>query len=213
MTDLKYLEYKEQDKLFINLFVKQEKLKHMKSKLLLIFLASFFCSTTLLQSCNKDDDSNGVEVESPLLEFSPSPISLNGIDAKFSKDISYGPFVENTFDIFMPNFSQPTPLVIYIHGGGFLGGEKENPYSVMWSGSWDFPSEIRTLLTNNIAFVSINYRLLAFEGDKEGVLKSLSDSKRCLQYIRSISNRLNIDKNNQYQPTKIKINRFLFLNT
>lgn len=168
----------------------------MKSKLLLVLIASFFCSITLLQSCSKNDELKGREVENPILEFSPSPISLNGIDAKFSKDIPYGPYVENTFDIFMPNSSRPTPLVIYIHGGGFLEGEKENSYSVMWSGSWDFPSEIRKLLTNNIAFVSINYRLLAFEGDKEGVLKSLSDSKRCLQYIRSISNRLNIDKNN-----------------
>lgn len=163
----------------------------MKAKIILIFMTLLF-----LQSCNKKDDINGTEVENPILEFSPSPIALNGIDAKFSKDISYGPYQENTFDIFMPKSTEPTPLVLYIHGGGFLGGEKENPYSLMWSGSWDFPSEIRTLLTNNIAFVSINYRLLAFEGDEDGVLKPLNDGKRCLQYIRSISNVLNIDKNN-----------------
>ncbi|MCG2461611.1 alpha/beta hydrolase [Flavobacteriaceae bacterium F89] len=163
----------------------------MERKLLLIFIALLF-----LQSCNKNDNINGQEIENTNLEFSPSPIALNGIDAKFSKDISYGPYPENTFDIFIPNSIGPTPLVIYIHGGGFLGGEKENPYSVMWNGSWDFPSEIRTLLTNNIAFASINYRLLAFDGDKDGVLKPLNDSKRCLQYIRSISNALNIHKNN-----------------
>lgn len=150
----------------------------------------------LLQSCEKNTDINGQEIEKPVLTFSPSPIVLNGIDVLFSKDLSYGDYPENTFDIFMPNSPEPTPLVIYIHGGGFLGGEKENPYAIMWSGNWDFPSEIKTLLGKNIAFASINYRLLAFEGDQDGVLKSLNDSKRCLQYIRAIHDVLNIDKNN-----------------
>ena len=156
---------------------------------LLLFLGAFF----LFQSCNKDTD---VEIEDPQLEFSPSPIELGNLDVLFSKNILYGDSSRNVFDIFMPASTKPTPLVIYIHGGGFLGGEKENPYTPMWSGSWDFPTEIKTLLSNNIAFATINYRLLKFKGDKEGVLKSLSDSKRCLQYIRSISKVLNIDKNN-----------------
>ena len=150
----------------------------------------------LIQSCDKNSAQNGQEIENVTLKFTPTPIALNGIDAKFSKDIYYGQYSENTFDIFMPNSVEPTPLVIYIHGGGFLGGEKEDPYAPMWSGNWDFPGEIRTLLINKIAFASINYRLLALEGDKEGVLKSLNDSKRCLQFIRSISDVLNIDKNN-----------------
>lgn len=168
----------------------------MKYKFLGVFICLFFCSSFVLHSCDSNEDSNKQEIEELTLEYSPSPLPLNGIDAKFSKDISYGSFPENTFDIFMPTSSAPTPLVIYIHGGGFIGGEKENPYSEMWSNNWDFPSDIRTLLAHNIAFASINYRLLAFEGDKEGVLKSLNDSKRCLQYIRSVSKVLNIDKNN-----------------
>lgn len=163
----------------------------MTQKYLFIFIA-----VLLIQSCNKNKNINEKEIEKPILKFTPSPIELNGIEASFSKDISYGPYRENTFDIFMPNSTRLTPLVIYIHGGGFLAGEKENPYNAMWSGNWDFPGEIRTLLTNNIAFASINYRLLAFEGDQDGVLKSLNDSKRCLQYIRAISDVLNVDKNN-----------------
>lgn len=157
-------------------------------------IAIWVSVSLMLFSCNKDDEISNQENLS--LTFSQSPIELNGIDAKFSKDISYGPYPENKFDIFMPVSSTSTPLVIYIHGGGFLGGEKENPYSVMWSGNWDFPSEIRILLSHKIAFVTINYRLLAFEGDQGGVIKSLNDSKRALQYIRYISETLNIDKNN-----------------
>ncbi|MDC8001480.1 alpha/beta hydrolase fold domain-containing protein [Aequorivita todarodis] len=148
----------------------------------------------ILFSCNKDDEITNQENSS--LTFSQSPIELNGIDAKFSKDNSYGSYPENKFDIFIPASSTPTPLVIYIHGGGFLGGEKEKPYTEMPSGQWVYASEIRTFLSNKIAFASVNYRLLALEGDKEGVLKSLNDSKLALQYIRSISKVLNIDKNN-----------------
>jgi hypothetical protein len=88
---------------------------------------NIFIALLLLQSCTENEDINGQEVENTTLEYSPSPIELNGIDVKFSKDISYGPYPKNTFDIFIPNSAEPTPLVIYIHGGGFLGGEKENP--------------------------------------------------------------------------------------
>lgn len=40
---------------------------------------------------------------------------------------------------------------------------------------------------------TLNYRLITTD-DKEGVLKSLNDSKRALQYIRYIHKELNIDK-------------------
>lgn len=129
-------------------------------------------------------------------QFSESPIPLGRINANFVKDISYGPYPENTFDIFLVESKKPTPLVIYIHGGGFLGGDKNFPYTPMWNNTWDFPSEVKLLLKNGISFATINYRLLAVNNDKEGVLKSMSDSKRCLQYIRSVSSKLNIDKNN-----------------
>ncbi len=129
-------------------------------------------------------------------EYSESPIPLEGIKAHFIKDISYGPYSENTFDIFLPESDKPTPIVIYMHGGGFIGGDKNFPYSPMWKGTWDFPSEVKILLKNNIAFATIEYRVLAVENDKEGVFKSMSDAKRCLQFIRSISEKLNIDKNN-----------------
>ena len=163
----------------------------MIRKLLLIILNVFF-----LLSCNINtelDDTKIEEIEKPTLQYSPSPISLTEIDAKFSKDIRYGPDVNNTFDIFIPNSVEPTPLVIYIHGGFFVFGDKTEPYSNM---GWGYPNAIEVLLENKIAFASINYRLLKLGKDNEGVLKSLTDSKRCLQYIRAISDVLNIDKDN-----------------
>ncbi|MDZ7756517.1 alpha/beta hydrolase [Rhodohalobacter sp.] len=161
----------------------------MKACQFIIILAAL-----IFISCENNDDlvlDNQLE-----LTYSYSPISLGDIDAKFSEDISYGPYSRNTFDIFLPESDRPTPLVIYIHGGGFISGSKDIVYEPMWSGSWDFPEEIRTLLKNDIAFASINYRLLEFEDDPDGVLKSLNDSKRGLQFIKSYSEAFNIDKNN-----------------
>jgi len=145
-------------------------------------------------SCENNDDlvlDNQLE-----LTYSYSPIPLGNIEAKFSENISYGPESRNTFDIFLPDSDRPTPLVIYIHGGGFISGNKEIVYEPMWSGSWDFPEEIRTLLKNDIAFATINYRLLEFKDDPDGVLKSLNDNKRSLQFIKNNSEAFNIDKNN-----------------
>ena len=39
-------------------------------------------------------------------------------------DIKYGPAERNVLDFYQAKSEQPTPLVIYIHGGGFVGGNK-----------------------------------------------------------------------------------------
>ena len=161
----------------------------MINKFLLIIIVLFAllsCSTT-----NDFENENIEEIEKPTLQFSPSPIDISGVDAKFSKDISYGPYQRNKFDIFMPSSDKPVPLVVYIHGGYFTFGDKTKAYNNV---EWGYPDAIKTLLKNDIAFATINYRLIDLKGDEEGVLKSLSDSKRCLQYIRAISDVLNIDK-------------------
>ena len=162
----------------------------MKLNFLLILLIFF-----ALQSCNKSNDLDDKEIEhkeKPILQFTTPPFEIGDIDAKFSKDISYGLHDKNKFDIFMPKSDNPVPLVIYIHGGYFTMGDKSKAYNNV---AWGYPEVIKTLLKNNIAFVTINYRLVNLDGDNEGVIKSLSDSKRCLQYIRAISDVLNIDEN------------------
>jgi hypothetical protein len=58
----------------------------------------------------------------------------------------------------------------------------------------DFPTEIGTLLSNNIAVATINYRLLDQKGENEGIIKCLNDSKRALQYIKYNADTYNIDK-------------------
>lgn len=154
------------------------------------FYLLFILSASLFFSACEEENPPSPPSGGPI-NFSSSPIDLQGIDAKFAKNISYGDHAKNTFDIFLPNSSQATPVIIFIHGGGFTSGEKEVLYQT--GGGEDYPAEIRNYLNNNIAVASINYRLLD-ENDTEGVLKPLNDSKRCLQYIRSIAQDLNINK-------------------
>ncbi|MEX2138906.1 MAG: hypothetical protein WD894_06565 [Pirellulales bacterium] len=40
-------------------------------------------------------------------------------------DVSYGPNKRNVLDLWRAKSQRPTPLVVFIHGGGFHGGSKE----------------------------------------------------------------------------------------
>ena len=144
-------------------------------------ILSIFISLLILVSCKKDKGS------SP----DGSPIDLQGIKAEYMGNISYNVYSETKFDIWMPDSKNPTGLLIYIHGGGFTGGDKSVVYE---KDKWDFPTEIRTLLINGIAVASINYRLLKQSGEDEGIIKCFNDSRRALQYIRFHADVYNIDK-------------------
>ncbi|MEM6346376.1 MAG: alpha/beta hydrolase [Bacteroidota bacterium] len=147
---------------------------------------SFLALTFALLACSKESPIVPEENKGEL-QFSSSPIDLEGIDAQYAADVSYDQYEASKFDIFLPNSATPTGLVVYIHGGGFTGGDKAFVYKD------PYPEHIRTLLSQDIAVATINYRLIE-NGDTEGVLKSLNDSKRALQYIRYKSEELNIDK-------------------
>ena len=128
------------------------------------------------------------------ITYSNSPFDLQGINAKFAKDIAYDSKARTQFDIWLPNSNNPTGLVIYVHGGGFTSGDKDFVYAVQSGGVWDFPTDIRYLLQNNIAFATVRYTYLNNTGETEGVKKPMSDVRRALQYIRSRAKDFNIDK-------------------
>lgn len=143
--------------------------------------------------CSKKQDAS--VTPATIISYSNSPFDLQGINSKFAKDISYDSKPRTQFDIWMPNSSTPTGLVIYVHGGGFTSGDKDFVYTVQSGGAWDFPSDIRYLLQNNIAVATIRYTLLNTTGETEGIKKPMNDVKRALQYIRYKASEFNIDKN------------------
>lgn len=163
-----------------------ERLK--KSILLLILLITFACSEEGSEP-SPDPMVEVIEDTDPkiVLEFTDPPIDLQGIDAQYAGDVAYDVYEKTKFDIFLPNSPSPTGLVVFIHGGGFTGGDKAFIYTE------DYYDSVLELLRNNLAVATLNYRLLG-NNESEGVLKSLNDSKRGLQYIRYISQELNIDK-------------------
>lgn len=155
----------------------------MKKLLPYLILIIFFIS------CKKDEINPIVEETGLSLVSSTQPFNLTTSNVNFYENISYGNFERNVFDIFLPNSETPTSLVIFIHGGGFTGGDKNIPYT-----DQGFQQLIDYLLAQNIAFATINYRFLE-DNETEGVLKPLNDSKRALQFMKYYSNSLNINKN------------------
>lgn len=110
------------------------------------------------------------------------PINIKGTRATYADEM-YGSHKRNNFDIWLADSEEPAPLVIYIHGGGFVGGDKSKYY----------PSEdLVRFLQAGVSVAVINYRFM--NEPPYGILASMNDCKRCLQYIRYHAGKYNIDK-------------------
>jgi acetyl esterase/lipase len=141
----------------------------------------------VLAACGSDSGAPNTPPPEPLdLTSSEAPLELGSLDVEYFEAISYGPYDENLFDILLPASDEPTPLLIYIHGGGFTGGSRADSYV------YDIALPY---LAEGVAFATIDYRLL-HSPDPDGVIKSLQDSTRCLQFIRYHAAQLNIDPSN-----------------
>ncbi len=121
------------------------------------------------------------------LDLTPTiaPATL-GDEVAFYRDVRCGDAERNVIDIALPDpldtdevgVDDPsTPLVIHLHGGGFVQGDK--------AGLWEDgeASAASELLGQGIAVASMNYTLLE-PTDPDGVIKPLTDAARCLQFMR-----------------------------
>ncbi len=115
-------------------------------------------------------------------EILPKPVNVRGESATFV-DEKYSQHPRNNFDIWLADLRKPTPLVIYIHGGGFIGGDKSKYYA---------SEDLVRFLDSGVSVAVINYRFM--NEPPYGILSSMNDSKRCLQYIRYHAKKYNIDK-------------------
>ena len=96
-------------------------------------------------------------------------------------NVKYGDHERNVFDIWLAENPKPTPLAIFIHGGGFRAGSKEKL-------SQDV---LKQLLKAGISVASINYRYLSIETP---LPTSHHDARRALQFMRSKAKEWNLDK-------------------
>ncbi len=100
-------------------------------------------------------------------------------------NVPYGTHERQVLDFYQAKSDKPTPLLFFIHGGGWVAGDKKNPGSL--SGC----------LAAGISVVSINYRYswqAQIAGVKPPVKAPLEDAARALQFVRSKAQEWNIDK-------------------
>jgi acetyl esterase/lipase len=69
------------------------------------------------------------DTNAPILDitYAAPPISYlppSGMASRFAENVSYGAHKKNVFDIFTLQTPKPTPLVVFLHSGGFTGGDK-----------------------------------------------------------------------------------------
>ena len=97
-------------------------------------------------------------------------------------DVAYGPAERNVLDFYQASSERPAPLLIHIHGGGFVGGDKKGVNAGMVEG----------LKAAGIHFASINYRFV----DGKNVLFPAPqlDGARAVQFLRSKAKEWNIDR-------------------
>lgn len=98
-------------------------------------------------------------------------------------NVPYGKHPRQVLDFYPAKSDKPTPVVLYIHGGGWRNGDKKtNP---------------KPYLAQGISVIAINYRYVqngVEENVKPPVKAPLGDAARALQFIRSKAGEWNLDK-------------------
>jgi acetyl esterase/lipase len=98
------------------------------------------------------------------------------------QDVKYGPHERNVLDFWQAESKKPAPLLVSIHGGGFVGGNK----SVA-------PQLLKQCLDAGISVAAISYRY-----STQAIAPApFQDGARAVQFLRSKAKEWNID------PTRI----------
>jgi acetyl esterase/lipase len=94
-------------------------------------------------------------------------------------DVSYGPHERNVLDFWRAKGEGPRPVAVWIHGGGFRGGDKSSLPAPLLAGC----------LKEGISVAAIHYRL-----SKHAPFPApMHDSGRAIQFLRSKAEAWNID--------------------
>jgi acetyl esterase/lipase len=112
-------------------------------------------------------------------QVKPVQADPNLVRAEY-RDLSYGPHERNTLDIWLARSEDPTPVVVFFHGGGFRAGDKSQLRPVM----------LNALLKQGISVAAANYRLT----NSAPFPAQMHDAARAVQFIRSKAADWHIDK-------------------
>ncbi len=92
------------------------------------------------------------------------------------KQVSYGPHKDMVLNFWKIDSKKPTPLLVHIHGGGWLGGKKHETTS---------PNQ----LNRGYSYASIDYRLAGVEL----LPAAVHDAARAIQFLRTKAKEWNFD--------------------
>lgn len=113
------------------------------------------------------------------------PMNTEPLPAETVKDVAYGENAKQKFDYFLPanRNSNDTKILILIHGGGWIGGDKRDFQQTMDS--------LRVKLPDYAIF-NINYRLATFQGNNLWPAQ-MNDVNAAVQYIIDHAHDYNIN--------------------
>jgi arylformamidase len=94
-------------------------------------------------------------------------------------NVSYGPYKRNVLDFWKAEGAGPRPLLLYIHGGGWVAGDKTQS-----------PAAVRPWLAKGISYAAINYRLTG----TDPLPAPVYDAARAVQFLKSKAADWNINK-------------------
>lgn len=149
--------------------------------LLLLALPAFAQSNS--SDSLKTDDGASVPSNSLLARaaklLAKSKTSAYSLKPDFA-DLSYGDHPNDKLDLWRAKSEKPAPLMIFIHGGGFVGGDKSQASEKI----------IKQCLDSGVSFASINYRFRT----EASINVVLRDCARAVQFLRCHAAQYNLDK-------------------
>lgn len=130
-----------------------------------------------------------VSVDLPTLAAAPaSDEKTKNLPAATFADVHYGAHPRQVLDFYRAEGTGPRPVVFYLHGGGWMEGDKANVGK----------RDVAGLLSAGISVVSINYRYVS-QAKEAGITPPvrwpMEDGARALQFVRSKAVEWNLDKN------------------
>jgi acetyl esterase/lipase len=93
-------------------------------------------------------------------------------------NVPYGPHERNELDFWKADGDGPRPLLVFIHGGGWVGGDKAQK-----------PGALRPYLAEGISCAAINYRLTG----TAPLPAPVHDAARAIQFLRTKAGEWNIN--------------------
>jgi acetyl esterase/lipase len=151
----------------------------LSSSRLLSFAGLFFVLTILASMTNVAADEVKTKTPKEKIAVAAEPVRIApGI--LLTRDISYVPDGDEAqkLDLYLPEKVSPTPLplIVHIHGGGWMGGSK-------------YPCPVASMVSRGYAVASIEYRF----SQKAKFPAQIQDCQAAIRWLRAHSADYNID--------------------